>query len=256
MPDIYQDKYAVYYDLIYSDKDYEAECKFVEEIFQKYSSSRIATILELGCGTGGHAIPLGRKGYKVLGIDLSEFMIARAKKKAKEANLSLDFRLIDLRHFNLETTFDACIGMFAVMGYVTDNNDILAALRNVRKHLGERSLFVFDLWNGLAVMRTLPSVRVKTVEDEELRIIRIAQPELDAAKHICHVNYQLLVTQKNTLVDEIKETHTVRFYFPQEITHYLEDSNFKVRRICPFLDLSGEVDEDVWNMTVIAEAAT
>lgn len=254
MLDAYQDKYALYYDLLYSDKDYEAECNFVEEIFQKYSPTRITTILELGSGTGGHAIPLGKRGYKVLGIDISEAMIARARRKAEDANLNLDFRLMDLRQLDLDRIFDACIGMFAVLGYVTGNQDILLALRNARKHLGESALFVFDCWNGLAVLRTLPSVRVKTVENGGIRIVRIAEPDLDASNHLCRVNYHVLVTQNNVLIDETKETHVVRYYFPQEITHYLEDSGFEVLQICPFPDLNGKVDENVWNITVIAKA--
>lgn len=91
MPDIFQDKYAAYYDLIYSDKDYEAECNFVEEIFQEYSPHSIATILELGCGTGGHAIPLAQKGYRVSGIDISEAMIARARRKAENVGFKFGF---------------------------------------------------------------------------------------------------------------------------------------------------------------------
>jgi SAM-dependent methyltransferase len=254
MPDTYQDKYALCYDLIYRDKDYEAECDFVEEIFQEYSPHPIATVLELGCGTGGHAIPLAQKGYKVCGIDISEAMIARARKKAKDANLKLDFQLMDLRSFNFDRNFDACISMFAVMGYVTGTKDLLSTLRNVRKHLVNASLFVFDFWNGLAVLRILPSVRVKTIENGEIKIIRIAEPELDAFNHLCQVHYHLLVIKDNTLTDEFKETHVVRYFFPQEIMHYLWDSGFEVLKICPFLDLSGKVDENVWNITVIARA--
>jgi len=254
MQKAYQKGYAQYYDLIYSDKDYKAECDFVEQIFQKYSQGQISTILELGCGTGGHAIPLAQKGYKVSGIDISEAMIAEARKKAKGANLSLDFQVMDLRRFNLGRTFDACISMFAVMGYVTDTKDMLSTLRNVRKHLEDTSLFVFDFWNGLAVLRILPEVRVKSVEDKGLKIVRTARPELDAINHICQVNYHMLITKNNTLVDEIKETHIIRYYFPQEMTHYLEDAGFETLRICPFLDLNGKADENVWNITVIAKA--
>lgn len=254
MQKVYQKSYAQYYDLIYSDKDYKAECDFVEQVFQKYSHSRISTILELGCGTGGHAIPLAKKGYKVSGIDISEAMIAEAREKAKGTNLSLDFQVMDLRSFNLGGTYDACISMFAVIGYVTDTKDMLSTLKNVRKHLGSASLFVFDFWNGLAVLRILPSVRVKTVEDKGLKIIRTAQPELDAVNHICQVNYHMLVMKNNTILDEIKEKHTIRYYFPQEMTHYLEDAGFQVLQICPVMDLSGKVDENVWNITVIAKA--
>ena len=85
-------------------------------------------------------------------------------------------------------------------------------------------------------------------------MIRIAEPELDAFNHICKVNYRLIVVGNDTIVDEVEETHAVRFYFPQEITHYLEDEGFEVLKICPFLDLNGKVDENVWNIAVIARA--
>jgi SAM-dependent methyltransferase len=254
MPKAYDKDYARYYDLIYSDKDYDAECNYVEEIFHKYSPHPIKTILELGCGTGGHAIPLAHKGCKVHAIDLSEIMVATASRKAKEAKLDLDFRVMDIRQLELNRTFDACISMFAVMGYITDTKDLLSALGNIRKHLQNDSLFVFDVWNGLAVMRILPSVRVKTVENGGIRIVRIAEPELDAFNHLCQVHYHLLVTRNNSLIDEFEETHIVRYFFPQEIMHYLWDSGFEVLKICPFLDLSGKVDENVWNITIIAKA--
>lgn len=255
MEKVYQKGYAQYYDLIYSDKDYQAECDFVAEIFDKYSPRRISTILELGCGTGGHAIPLARKGYQVSGIDISPAMIAQARQKAEDTSLKLDFQVMDLRSLNLDRTFDAGISMFAVIGYVTDTKDVLSTLRNVRRHLESNSLFVFDFWNGLAVLRILPSVREKTVEDKGLKIVRTAHPELDAVNHTCRVNYHMLVTQDDKLLDEIRETHTIRYFFPQEMAHYLEDAGFEALQICPFLDLNGKVDENMWNITIIAKTA-
>ena len=75
---------AEVYDLIYKDKDYERECDFLEEIFKKYSTIfPVKTVLDAGCGSGGHAIPLAKRGYRVVGFDLSEVMISQARKKAK-----------------------------------------------------------------------------------------------------------------------------------------------------------------------------
>ena len=145
--------------------------------------------------------------------------------------------------------------MFAVMDYIIKTKDFIKALHNIREHLKKNSLFIFDFWNGLAVLRVLPSVRVKVVQDKEMRVIRLAEPELDTFNHLCHVRYRFIVSQDSTLVDEILETHTVRYYFPQEIAHYLEETGFEVLRICPFLDLNGKVDENVWNATVIAKVA-
>jgi len=248
------DRYAQWYDLIYRDKDYKTECDFIEEIFQNYSEKSVRAILDGMCGTGGHAIILAKRGYELMGIDASEVMIETAEKKRKQAKVNIAFHVMDLRQFNLNKRFDAAICMFAGVDYLPQTQDILKTLSNIRRHLEKDSLFVFDFWNGLAVLRILPSTRIKTVEDGGRRIIRITQPALDAFHHLCHVHYHLLVTQDNALIDEFEETHTVRYFFPQEMAHYLEDAGFEVLKICPFLDLEGKVDENVWNIVAIAKA--
>ncbi|MFC1965978.1 class I SAM-dependent DNA methyltransferase [Chloroflexota bacterium] len=248
------ERYAEYYDLIYKDKDYERECDFIEEVFRRFSSRPIKSILDGGCGTGGHALPLARRGYQITGIDSSEIMLKRATKKAAGSNLSLNFHVADLRQFDLGKKYDTCVCMFAVMGYITETEDILKTLMSVRRHLNAGSIFLFDFWNGLAVLRILPSARKQVIEDNEVRIIRIAQPELDAFNHLCRVQYQLLVNQDGALGDEIAETHVIRYYFPQEIIHYLKETGFEVLKICRFPDIDVKVDESVWNIAAIARA--
>ena len=169
---------------------------------------------------------------------------------------NLEFHVMDLRTFQFNSKFDACVCMFAVLGYLTETCDIIKAFKNIRNHLKDDSLFIFDLWNGLAVLRILPSLRTKILNARKRRIIRIAEPELDAFNHICKVNYRLFIIENNIIVDEVKETHVVRYYFPQELKHYLEESGFEVLKICPFLDLNGNVDENVWNIAIVARAVS
>jgi len=83
---VFQKDYAYAYDHLYHDKDYEKECDFIETIFQKFTSE-VKTVLDLGCGTGGHALILSSRGYKVTGIDRSEDMLKIAKKRAHDENL-------------------------------------------------------------------------------------------------------------------------------------------------------------------------
>ena len=128
-------------------------------------------------------------------------------------------------------------------------------MKNIHRHLEPDGLFIFDVWNGLAVLRNLPELRVKEVENDEIKILRIAYPNLKVFNHICEVNYKMLVLNKiNRTFNEFKEKHVVRFYFPQELTNFLEKAGFEVLKICPFLDLNGCVNETTWNMTVIAKA--
>jgi len=161
----------------------------------------------------------------------------------------------DIRTVKVDEKYDCCLAMFAVMGYITKNRDIIKALTNIRKHLKPGGIFIFDVWNGLSIMRILPEQRIKKVENDEVKIIRYAIPNLIAFEHVCEVNYNLLILNKReNTYHEINEKHTMRYYFPQEIIYYLEESGFEVLNICPFLNLKGKVDENVWNMCIVAKA--
>jgi len=242
------DYFAKYYDILYKDKDYEKEVDFLEDIFRTFHNPK--RILEVGCGTGNYTQILQRKGYDIIGLDVSENMIRMAKKKC-----NCDFLVGNALNVSIDSKFDTCIAMFAVMGYITKNSDISQALKNIHKHLEPNGLFIFDVWNGLAVLRTLPELRVKEVENEAVKVVRIAYPVLNAFDHICEVNYKLYALDKTKQTfDEFEETHIVRFYFPQEIKLFLEEARFKVLKICPFLDLNGSVDENVWNITVVGRS--
>jgi len=248
------ERYAEYYDLLYQDKNYEEECDFLEEIFRAYCSKPITNILELGCGTGGHAIPLAKRGYRLTGLDCSPAMLKQAEKKSKGIGINLTLHQADIKRYDLGCRFDAAIAMFAVLNYMTTNEDLRVTFSTVRKHLNKDSLFIFDVWNGLAVMHLLPSARIKTVEDSDMKVIRLVEPEIRAEKHLCLSHYKLLVVRKGILSDEIEETHRIRYLFPLEIAHYLEDADFQLLQICPFLNLKGQIDENQWNMAVIAKA--
>jgi len=248
------DRYGKYYDLIYQDKDYQKECDFLESIFRKHSSATIRSIFDGGCGTGGHAIPLARRGYEVVGLDASEVMVGKALEKAKKAGLEIDFHVADLCSLNLDRKFDAAISMFSVMSYITTNHDFEKALGNVRRILKEGGLFIFDVWNGFAVLRSFSEDRVKSIEDGGTKVVRWIHAELDLFNHVCKRYHFLLVTEGDKLVDELMETHTLRYFFPQEITHYLEENGFQVLEICPFLNLGGKVDEKIWDIACIARA--
>ena len=64
------EQYAPWYDLLYEDKDYESEACFVDEQLRRHGA-KPGTLLDLGCGTGVHAVAFARRGWRVTGIDLS-----------------------------------------------------------------------------------------------------------------------------------------------------------------------------------------
>ena len=188
------------------------------------------------------------------GIDLSAAMIDVARGKAEMERVDIDFEVVDIRQLSLGQGFDACTCMFAVIDYLQDDRDLENALRAVRSHLHEDSLFVFDFWNGSAVLSVLPSPRVKTMRHNGLEISRTATPRLDRARNLCEVNYSCIVRMGTEVIDEFEEQHVVRYLFPLEVQWHLEKAGFRLRHVCPFPELNGEVKPDSWNLAAVAVA--
>jgi ubiquinone/menaquinone biosynthesis C-methylase UbiE len=82
------------------------ECDFIEAEIEYNKNARI---LDIGCGTGRHSIELTKRGYRVTGIDLSDSMLKRAKEKAAELGLQVDFQKHDARDLPFYDEFDLAI---------------------------------------------------------------------------------------------------------------------------------------------------
>ncbi len=246
--------YAGFYDTLYREKDYAAECGFLEEIFTKHADRPIKNILDVGCGTGGHSILLSKRKYRVSGIDLSDKMLEQAKNKARQESLDIDFQQRDVRDFDLNRKFDAAVSMFAVMGYQITNQDVEKALKSVRRHLNPGGLFVFDVWYGPAVLIQQPVERVKVIDAENERIIRIAQPVMDTFRHTVRVNYTVMRVAGDRITAQSEESHLMRYFFPQELTLFLNHNGFEPLRVSPFMVLGEDVSANDWNISIVARS--
>jgi SAM-dependent methyltransferase len=249
---IFGPQYADQYDLLYGDKNYQAECDLLEKAFQRYAKSPIKTILDLGCGTGSHAIPLAKRGYKVTGVDCSADMLSHAREKSgTQPSGTLTFIEGDARNVDVGRQFDAVLMMFAVLGYQLTNEDVLASLRTVRKHLKPNGLFVCDVWYGPAVLTVRPSERVKEVPTTDGKIIRTASGRLDVYNHLCEVRFRLQHINGNQVISETEESHLTRYFFPQELSLFFKYAGLAMTDIRSFDDPQRVPDENTWNVLVI-----
>ncbi len=123
------------------------ECDFFEK---ELGYNKALKIIDIGCGTGRHSIELAKRGYTVTGVDLSESMLRRAREKAAELNLAVDFRQHDARALPFEREFDAgimiCEGGFSLME--TDEMNF-AILENATKAIKGGGKFIFTTLNAL-----------------------------------------------------------------------------------------------------------
>ena len=248
--------YANYYDLLYQDKNYKAEAQHVNEVLQKCKHGT-QSILELGCGTGAHAVHLVRNGYTIHGVDLSEVMLARAETNKKDLDPSLSRRLSfsmgDIREVHFEETYDAVISLFHVISYLPDNEDVLAVFSTAKSHLKKGGVFLFDCWYGPAVLSEKPEIREKQFENDQFRISRIAEPKMVTNSNIVEVDYRLSVEEKTTgRIEKIEEIHRMRYFFKPEIEMFLSLAGFQLVEF--FEWMTGlEPGLNTWNVCFVSK---
>jgi len=242
--------YSRYYDLLYRDKAYGDEATHLDALIREQTPAA-KTLLELGCGTGGHAVQLAKHGYAIHGIDLSQTMLAVAR--AHESD-NLHFSHGDARSVRLGRTFDTVISVFHVMSYQTTNADLSAAFSTARAHLDPGGVFVFDCWYGPAVLTDRPVVRVRTIEDGNIVVTRIAEPAMHAAENLVDVNYHVFLRDKHTQeTSELRETHRMRYLFSPEIALLLLQAGFEQVRAAEWLT-NKPLSYQSWNACFVARA--
>lgn len=225
------DLYAAYYDLLYGAKDYSAETNYVTGLIRKVTPDA-KNLLDLGCGTGGHAYYFAMQGFNVTGVDLSVEMIDRAleKKRAAPPGVSplLAFRQGDIRSCRLERRFDAVVSLFHVLSYQTTNSDQDAAFATARAHLRSNGVFVFDFWHGPAVLKDRPRHVVREVADERVIVRRETTPVMHVDDSCVDVRFEVDITSRlDDRAQRVSEVHRMRYLFLAEIEERLTANGFR-----------------------------
>ena len=132
---------ALYYDIIYSYKNYEKESEKLHRIIQRYKKSKQKFLLDVACGTGNHISYL-KKHYKVQGLDNNPRMLKQARKKYPDVS----FHLGDMTIFNLRRRFDVVTCLFSAIGHVKTKARLRQAVRNMADHLNPGGLLIVEPW--------------------------------------------------------------------------------------------------------------
>lgn len=222
-------QYAAIYDLIYSEKDTKAEIEYVLGLINKFAP-KANTLLDLGCGTGRHSVPLGASGLSVVGVDQSEGMLSKARNRAEQNGLGqkVRFHASDIRNLNLGEKFDVVSCLFHVFSYLPTRADCLTFLKIVKTHLKPNGVFLFDFWHAGAVLNEPPQTRVKRIKTETLDITRIGEPSLDVTNSWVNLRYEFFIRNLSTgHVDTFAETHRMHYFTLAEVSDLLDEVGMK-----------------------------
>ncbi len=235
---------------------YESECFVqgtlgeVEFIEKEINHDKNFKILDIGCGTGRHAIELTKRGYSVVGVDLSESMIKKAQEKATAEGLEIEFRQADARNLPFEGEFDLvimlCEGGFPLMETDEMNFQIL---QNAAKALKPEGKLIFTTLNGLFPL--FHSVKDFINSHSETQTNRANNFDLMTFRD--HNQLELEGDDGQTMTLDCNE----RYYVPSEITWLLKSLNFQKIDIlgCKLGEFSRDdvLTTEDYEMLVVAE---
>ncbi len=196
-----------------------SECDFIE---QELNFDITLKIMDLGCGTGRHSIELTKRGYHVLGVDLSKSQLDRAKEKALAENLDIKFVQADARELSYFAEFDVvimlCEGGFPLMETDEMNFQIL---KNAATALQENGKLIFTTLNGLFPL-------FHSVKD----FLASQTQEGNATYHENSFNLMTFRDENITIVEDDSGNQkklqcNERYYVPCEITWLLKTLDFK-----------------------------
>jgi len=216
---------STYYDLIYENKDYAAETAYIIQLIKTYNTNS-KKIIEFGSGTGKHAILLCEYGFQVKGIEPSAEMLGVAKYNTHPL---LSFQQDSISSFDSPERFDVATALFHVISYLNTNEELLSSFKKVHQHLGPGGLFIFDVWYSPAVLTQIPEKRTKTVENDQIKVVRYANPVNRWNDNVIDVIYDFDVLEKSTgLNHQFTETHRMRHFSIPEIELLAQVSGFNL----------------------------
>lgn len=201
---------ADFYDLIYDEKDYDAEAEYVAQVIHDRVPAAV-TLLDVACGTAAHAQRFAdTHGFRVRGIDLESAFVNIARRKVPSAQ----FSVADMTDFDLGSTFDAVVCLFSSIGYVRTVANLRHAVTAMARHLAPSGVLVVEPWFAPGSMehgRVTCTVR----ERPDGHICRMTHTEIDGS--ISRLRFEYLVGTPEGL-HRSSEVHELGMFTREDMT--------------------------------------
>lgn len=217
--------FAQVYDSFMDNVPYDEWTEYIKEIFKKYSlPENTGVIADIGCGTGNMTIPLAKAGYEMIGVDLSEEMLAIANEKSEKENLNILYINQDMRELELLDTVDGIISLCDSLNYITEKEELIEVFKRVYKYLEKKGLFVFDL-NTIYKFENILSDNsfCQTTENSAYTW----ENYYDSQERINEFYTNFFVENSAGLYERYEEFHYEKGYTIDEITEMLEKAGLE-----------------------------
>jgi SAM-dependent methyltransferase len=200
----------------------KAIAKQVDFIEARLGLAKGATILDVGCGLGLHAIELTRRGYLVVGLDLSLPMLSRAADEAQDQGFKINFLHADMREMNFEGAFDAVLLWGTTLGYFDDETN-KGVLERIHRALKPGGLLLLEVVNRDFAVKSQPNL--VWFQGDGCVVMEETAFNFIASR---------LSVKRNVILDDGRQretTYSIRLYSLHELGQVLHLRGFRVVEI-------------------------
>lgn len=212
--------FAEVYDMFMDNVPYEEWSCYLIELLKEYRIEE-GVVCELGCGTGKMTRLLADAGYDMIGVDMSEDMLAIASMENPQQILYL---CQDMRELELYGTVAAVVSVCDSMNYLLEEEDLLEVFQRVNEYLEPGGVFLFDL-NTIYKYETL--LGETTISENRPEGSFIWENYYDAEEQINEYDLTLFIQEKENLYRKFEETHYQRGYSLEKIRTLLEEAGME-----------------------------
>ena len=213
---------AELYDLLQeAQKDYAAEAKLIGG-FIGDARPDARSILDVGCGTGGHARVLLDLGFEVDGVDLEPRFIEIASARCPEGR----FTLGDMTALELPGRYDVVTCLFAAIGHLGTEDALRSAIRSMRDHLNPGGVLIVDPWFEPGQL-TDGWISTLTSKSDEITVSRVSRTVLIGANS--RIEFEYLVGRASG-IERLSEVHILSLFTQQQMEAAFSAAGFRVER--------------------------
>lgn len=239
--------FALVYDTLMDNTPYEDWCEQVTAILQRHGILN-DLVLDLGCGTGELTELLARKGYDMIGIDLSQEMLARAIEKREQSGHSILYLQQDMREFELYGTVKAVVSVCDSLNYLLEDEDVIETFCLVNNYLDPEGLFIFD-FNTVHKYRDVIGDTTIAENRDECSFIWENYYHVDERINEYEITF---FVKEGAYYRRFEETHYQRGYTAEEMMTFLERAGLEFVFMRDS-DTLMEVTEDSERILIVAK---
>jgi len=209
------------YDALMIDTPYDLWAAYIDGLLLEWFKKRGILVLDLACGTGNMTLRLAQMEYDLIGVDVSEDMLAEAQRKSYEAGFNILFLKQDMRKLDLYGTIDAVVCVCDGMSYILNEEDLLAVFKQVRLFLNHGGVFIFDMNTEYKFKEILQN---RVFEDEGAGgESYVWENQYDPQTKINE--YHIMFTTSDG--ETFSELHRQRAYTPENVQALLLEAGFE-----------------------------